>query len=299
MIGGGAKIKAGRIDAAGHAGVMDEHDRSAWLHDRPHRTTLDPTRARPQPWFVGNGRGLMIGVLAVVGLLIVLRALSMLWLAEAAWSWAISTDRREAVPAAAPPAPPPGPDLHDWIRPADYPPAALAARQEGAVELGWEVARDGRVVACRVIRGSGHDVLDDAVCPLLRERARYRTVGLGGRQDLRRFSAVYRWRLPPLPDGRVAVPARGVDEAAWITPNDYPPLSIRDDEQGVVRIRWTIGTDGRVHDCRATESSGYLRLDRAACAAITYRGRYRPARDAQGRAVATEKSRRVAWRLPD
>ena len=41
------------------------------------------------------------------------------------------------------------------------------------------------------------------------------------------------------------------------------------------------------------------RLDKAACAAIMNRARYRPARDAAGRAVATSKSRRVTWRLPD
>lgn len=261
----------------------------------------DPTRARPEPWFVGNGRGLMIGVLALVGALLLVRAVSMLWLAERAWTWVTApgaTDVR-SVSGGAPPAPPP-PGLHDWIGAGDYPAAARPARAEGVVDIAWDVARDGRIARCTVLRSSGNAILDATTCRLLRERGRYAPVRVEGAQRFRRFSGAYRWRLPPVAGDAVAVPAMGMaDEASWIGPDDYPVESARRNEQGTVRIDWTIGADGRARDCQAVETSGHPRLDKAACAAIVSRARYRPARDEAGRAVATSKSRRVTWRLPD
>ncbi len=101
----------------------------------------------------------------------------------------------------------------------------------------------------------------------------------------------------PLAMNPVAQAATG-DEAAWITPDDYPAESLRYGEQGTVQVSWTIRADGRVIACRTVASSGFARLDAAACRAITERGRYRPARDAAGRAIAMSKTRRVRWQLP-
>jgi len=63
-------------------------------------------------------------------------------------------------------------------------------------------------------------------------------------------------------------------------------------------IAWTISTAGRVENCRTTSSSGSSALDRAACAAITRRGRYTPAQDASGNPIATTQTRRVVWKIP-
>ena len=48
---------------------------------------LDPLRARPEPWFVGSGKGLMIGVVSLIAVLIGVRGLSTIWMAEEAWAW--------------------------------------------------------------------------------------------------------------------------------------------------------------------------------------------------------------------
>lgn len=254
----------------------------------------DPTRARPEPWFVGSGRGLMFGVLALVAILVGVRVVSLMWLAEQGWSWFRSQETApepDRSPARS------SPNLPDWITPADYPADARAARAEGTVELSWTVGRDGRVAACRIDKSSGHPALDTATCRLLVARGRYNAVSPTG-PDLRRFSTAYAWRLPPVPDSEVASPAIGQDEASWITANDYPAESVRREEEGTTRLRWTIGSDGAVRDCEVVEPSGFDRLDRAGCAALEYRGRYTPARDRQGRPVATTKTRRVVWRLP-
>ncbi|HKT86574.1 MAG TPA: energy transducer TonB, partial [Novosphingobium sp.] len=54
---------------------------------------------------------------------------------------------------------------------------------------------------------------------------------------------------------------------------------------GVIRLRYRIGTDGRVSGCTVLLSSGFPDFDRETCARITERFRFRPALDAQGRAV--------------
>jgi len=43
---------------------------------------LDPTHARPQPWFVGSGRGLMLLVLALMTVFIVMRGVPSWWAAS-------------------------------------------------------------------------------------------------------------------------------------------------------------------------------------------------------------------------
>lgn len=102
---------------------------------------------------------------------------------------------------------------------------------------------------------------------------------------------------PPPPVVNKAAGPKG-NPADWVSQDDYPPSSIRAEEQGTSAIAWTINTAGRVENCRVTGSSGSAALDRAACAAITRRGRYSPALDQAGNPIATTQSRRVVWRLP-
>ena len=69
---------------------------------RPNTDKLDPTRARPEPWFVGNGQGLMIAVLVICGVLVVVRIAvrrdkdidgdfvrASRWYVEHYWMWSI------------------------------------------------------------------------------------------------------------------------------------------------------------------------------------------------------------------
>ncbi len=67
--------------------------------------------------------------------------------------------------------------------------------------------------------------------------------------------------------------------------SDYPPGALAAGVSGVVFIRFTVGVDGRVHDCRVTKTSGSAELDAVTCRLITQRFRYRPTVDASGRKV--------------
>jgi protein TonB len=106
---------------------------------------------------------------------------------------------------------------------------------------------------------------------------------------------------PPAPPAPPVVSkaagAKG-DPAQWITNDDYPPSSIRAEEEGTTAIKWTINGQGRVENCVVTSSSGSPALDQAACRALQRRGRYTPATDAAGNPIATTSSRRVVWKLP-
>jgi periplasmic protein TonB len=105
---------------------------------------------------------------------------------------------------------------------------------------------------------------------------------------------------PPPPAPPVVSKAAGAkgNPADWITNDDYPPSSIRAEEEGTTVIKWTISTAGRVENCVVTQSSGSNALDQAACRALTRRGRYSPATDVAGNPIATTQTRRVVWRLP-
>lgn len=59
--------------------------------------------------------------------------------------------------------------------------------------------------------------------------------------------------------------------------DDYPLESLRNHEQGQVRIEFVVGTDGTVDDCRVVRSSGIPRLDDAACTMVKRKWKYRPA----------------------
>ncbi|RZK03715.1 MAG: TonB family protein [Novosphingobium sp.] len=85
----------------------------------------------------------------------------------------------------------------NWATTADYPPEALAARIEGAVNFLVTIGTDGAVRSCEITQTSGSAILDTKTCALITERARfspardaYGTVVEG------RYSNRVRWALP-------------------------------------------------------------------------------------------------------
>lgn len=79
----------------------------------------------------------------------------------------------------------------------------------------------------------------------------------------------------------------------------YPEASRRAHEQGVVRVRLAVSPEGRAAGCEIVESSGFPRLDEETCAAFIGQARFRPARDARGRPVASSAMQAVLWRLEE
>ncbi|KQM63392.1 energy transducer TonB [Sphingomonas sp. Leaf17] len=105
---------------------------------------------------------------------------------------------------------------------------------------------------------------------------------------------------PPAPPAPVVSKAAGAkgSPASWVSNDDYPPSAIRAGEEGSVGMRWEISTSGRVENCVVTQSSGSSTLDRAACTAMTRRGRYSPALDQAGNPIRSASGARIRWTLP-
>lgn len=101
--------------------------------------------------------------------------------------------------------------------------------------------------------------------------------------------------LPP-GDGRNPVPTG--NPGLWVTTNDYPALALRENREGLVGFTLIIGTDGRVTSCEISLSSGSPDLDSTACALISQRPRFTPARNAKGKLQPGRYANRVRWQIP-
>jgi TonB family protein len=74
---------------------------------------------------------------------------------------------------------------------------------------------------------------------------------------------------------------------SYFSSADYPSSSVENREQGTVRFWIEVSAQGRVTDCHIVQSSGSAALDTATCRVMRERARYTPARDANGRPVAS------------
>lgn len=89
-------------------------------------------------------------------------------------------------------------------------------------------------------------------------------------------------------------PARSI--AATHTTPPYPPLSRRLGEEGTVRLKLAVATDGKVESAIIEKSSGSQRLDEAARDWVAHHWRYHPAtRD--GKPVASQTQVNVVFNL--
>lgn len=76
------------------------------------------------------------------------------------------------------PIPKPGPlnahKLSGWtIAYGDYPASALQANEQGTEVAAWDVAADGSVENCRIVRSSGSATLENESCARITRKLRY------------------------------------------------------------------------------------------------------------------------------
>ena len=86
--------------------------------------------------------------------------------------------------------------ISNWFSYNDYPTAALRAGAEGTTSIIWKVGSDGRVTDCRVVRSSGHAVLDESACKLAMKHSRYKpAIGKDGKPMAAHVSLNFIWML--------------------------------------------------------------------------------------------------------
>lgn len=101
---------------------------------------------------------------------------------------------------------------------------------------------------------------------------------------------------PPAPPAVAPSPATPRGRGNVFSDDDYPSASRAAEEEGVARVSYVVGADGRVTQCEVVQSSGFKRLDDATCSIIQRRFRFNPAtRD--GQPVPERKTQPVRWRL--
>jgi TonB family protein len=78
----------------------------------------------------------------------------------------------------------------------------------------------------------------------------------------------------------------------------YPARSLELSEQGVVRYRVAIDSNGTASECVVVGSSGFERLDRLTCAAAVRHARFAPTLDERGHRTRSVYEGEVVWRTP-
>ena len=106
------------------------------------------------------------------------------------------------------------------------------------------------------------------------------------------------WGMDPVALASIETPAFHRNVVSLFSTDDYPSEAISRGEQGTAGVRYKIGTDGRVSDCRVVESSGSKALDQQTCAIITKRVRFEPAKTKSGEPVASMGFQRIRWEMP-
>jgi protein TonB len=106
--------------------------------------------------------------------------------------------------------------------------------------------------------------------------------------------------MPPPPPPRIVPPQRArANLNSYFSVDDYPVAALVGLREGTASFRLTVGTEGRVTDCRVVQSSGTYQLDETTCRVLRARARYTPARGRDGTPREGTDSGRVTWRLPD
>ncbi|QGN55266.1 TonB family protein [Novosphingobium sp. Gsoil 351] len=80
---------------------------------------------------------------------------------------------------------------------------------------------------------------------------------------------------------------------------DFPRSGADERDGRFIIVRYVVGTDGRVGNCRVVQSSGSAEADTITCRLIEKRFRYRPAQTADGTPIADETGWKQWWWRPD
>ena len=102
---------------------------------------------------------------------------------------------------------------------------------------------------------------------------------------------------PPAPSRARGATPDGLGRWSARIQEQYPPRAVRDEVEGRVGVRVTVGPNGRVSDCSVSSSSGSSILDEAACSGMRSYARFNPALNAAGEPIAGSYSTTIVYQL--
>lgn len=101
---------------------------------------------------------------------------------------------------------------------------------------------------------------------------------------------------PPAPTGPTQAAQPANSRIFEVSEDDYPPSSLRAEEEGVTAVQVSINAQGRVDTCQVTASSNFPKLDERTCKIAQTRWRFKPALT-NGTPVASTLSKRIRWQI--
>ncbi len=175
-----------------------------------------------------------------------------------------------------------------------YPPESVAAKEQGTSLVEVYITTAGTVDNCSVFQSSGYPRLDQAACDYIQNTWRWQPT-LNGEPTAARTRISITWHLPP--SVPLASPLRPIAATHTIPP--YPPDSFAAEEQGTSVVEVHITTDGKVDSCSVFQSSGYPRLDQAACDHIASVWRWQPPTTLDGQPTTVRTRISLTWNIKD
>ncbi|QLC21238.1 TonB family protein [Parasphingopyxis sp. CP4] len=100
-------------------------------------------------------------------------------------------------------------------------------------------------------------------------------------------------------DEAIHAPSPATNPGTWIQPGDYPPSSLRNEEEGTVTFTLDVDENGRVSRCVIDDPAPFPALNDVTCRMLSERARFIPAQDRDGRKVSSQYSSQVRWEIPD
>lgn len=99
--------------------------------------------------------------------------------------------------------------------------------------------------------------------------------------------------------GNGVIARRAEKIAGELKTRDFPRSGAGERDGRFIIVRYDVGTEGRVVNCRVIQSSGSAEADAITCRLIEQRFRYRPAEDAQGNPVTDQTGWKQWWWRPE
>lgn len=183
-------------------------------------------------------------------------------------------------------------------------PAGLMKRGEIAVAaILLDVSADGKPTGCRITLPSGIPTLDNQTCDLYMKNASFRPArDSAGMPVAGTYEAPMIWTANETAidaaTSKAQSPKAGAESAMWVTTDDIPQNSLVRGEAYDSNFRLTVAADGTIKQCGFLSGTRKPELDRLGCKLILARGRFSPARDANGKPTAGTAWQSVRWQLP-
>jgi TonB family protein len=178
-----------------------------------------------------------------------------------------------------------------WLTDEDYPVETLRNKWSGPVVMDLSISESGRVVACRTVISSGHDLLDKKACAILSKAARYKPArDENGQAVAAGDYAQFVWTLPgQAPSSRPS--SLGPDLVVTVKrlPADLKSINLS--------VRMVQTAEGIVESCVVAEPSTEEGLNKIACRLAEPLAKDDPVLNKAGAPIRHLRLRRIAFKL--